>query len=184
MILVTAQVIRSGDDELDSAPARTASRSSPTTGYAVVESVAEGPGRITVGYSLTEGQLDAPADSAVVDGLSSRLGVALPKDYTNFLKEHNGGEGFIGDSYIIFFKAEELVDFNREYEVEKYAPGILLFASNGGGEAYGFDTEDAAMPIVRIPFIGMDRHSWSPWSGGPSCRLWRRRLPARPLVTL
>jgi hypothetical protein len=112
-----------------------------------------------VGYSLTEGQFDAPADSAVVDGLPARLGVTLPKDYTNFLEEHNGGEGFIGDSYIIFFKAEELVDFNREYEVEKYAPGILLFASNGGGEAYGFDTHEVEMPIVRIPFIFMERQS-------------------------
>lgn len=110
-----------------------------------------------MGHILTEGQFDAPAESAVVDGLSARLGVALPKDYTDFLKEHNGGEGFVGDNYIIFFKAEELADFNREYEVEKYAPGILLFASNGGGEGYGFDIEDAAMPIVRVPFIGMDR---------------------------
>jgi hypothetical protein len=57
------------------------------------------------------------------------------------------------------FKAEELAQFNREYEVEKYAPGILLFASNGGVEGYGFDTDDAAMPIVQIPFIGMDRQS-------------------------
>lgn len=112
-----------------------------------------------MGYSLTEGQLDAPAESAVVDGLAARLGVALPKDYTDFLKEHNGGEGFIRDNYVIFFKDEELADFNREYEVEKYAPGVLLFASDGGGEGYGFDTEDAAMPIVRIPFIGMDRRS-------------------------
>ncbi len=114
---------------------------------------------LAVRYILTEGQLDAPAEAAVVDGLSARLGVELPKDYTDFLKKHNGGEGFVRDNYIIFFKAEELVDFNREYEVEKYAPGILLFASNGGGEGYGFDTEDPAMPIVRVPFIGMDRQS-------------------------
>jgi len=112
-----------------------------------------------VGYSLTEGHFDPPADAAVVDALSSNLGVTLPKHYTKFLKEHNGGEGFIGESYIIFFKAEELVDFNREYQVEKYAPGILLFASNGGGEAYGFDTHDVEMPIVRIPFIFMERQS-------------------------
>jgi len=112
-----------------------------------------------VRYILTEGQFDGPAESEVVDGLSARLGVELPKDYAAFLKEHNGGEGFVHDNYIIFFKAEELADFNREYEVEKYAPGILLFASNGGGEGYGFDTEDPAMPIVRIPFIGMNRQS-------------------------
>lgn len=110
-------------------------------------------------YILTEGQFDAPVESSVVDGLPALLGVELPKDYADFLKEHNGGEGFIGESYIIFFKAEELVEFNREYEVEKYAPGILLFASNGGGEAYGFDTHEVEMPIVRIPFIFMERQS-------------------------
>lgn len=110
-------------------------------------------------YILTEGQFDAPAESAVVDGLSARLGVELPKDYIDFLKKNNGGEGFVHDNYIIFFKAEELAVFNREYEVEKYAPGILLFASNGGGEGYGFDTRDPAMPIVRIPFIGMNRQA-------------------------
>ncbi|MER9434895.1 SMI1/KNR4 family protein [Mesorhizobium sp. M0618] len=159
MILVTAQVIRSGDDELDSAPARTASRSSPTTGYAVVESVAEGPERIAVGYSLTEGSFEAPAESAVVDGLSAGLGVTLPKDYTDFLKEHNGGEGFIGDSYLIFFKAEELADFNRGYEVENTHQASCCLHQTEEGRPYGFDTHQVEMPIVRIPFIFMERQS-------------------------
>lgn len=108
-------------------------------------------------YHLTEGQLNGPAEIPAFDGLSPHLGIKLPESYIEFLKKHDGGEGFIGDSYIIFWKADELIDFNREYEVERYAPGIFLFASNGGGECYGFDTEDEAMPIVRIPFIGMDR---------------------------
>jgi hypothetical protein len=108
-------------------------------------------------YDLTEGTLAGPAEISAIVRLSTQLGVKLPESYINFLKRHNGGEGFIGDDYIIFWKAEELADFNREYEVETYAPGILVFASSGGGEAYGFDTEDPAMPIVRIPFIGMDR---------------------------
>lgn len=115
-----------------------------------------------MGYDLTDGQLNGPADSATVDGLSAELRVALPMSYLDFLKAHNGGEGFIGDNYIIFWRAEELTDFNREYEVATYAPGVLLFASDGGGEGYGFDTEDAAMPIVRIPFIGMDRQYATP----------------------
>ncbi|WP_275787081.1 SMI1/KNR4 family protein [Pararhizobium gei] len=110
-----------------------------------------------MGYSFTDLHLDAPVDPGLVDGLPASLGVALPEDYIDFLKMHNGGEGFIGDNYIIFWKAEELADFNREYEVEQYAPGILLFASSGGGEGYGFDTQSEGMPIVRVPFIGMTR---------------------------
>ncbi|RUU09351.1 SMI1/KNR4 family protein, partial [Mesorhizobium sp. M7A.T.Ca.TU.009.01.3.2] len=39
-----------------------------------------------MGYTLTEGRFDPPAEAAVVDGLSSNLGVTLPKDYTKFLK--------------------------------------------------------------------------------------------------
>lgn len=123
-------------------------------------------GEIAMGYSLTEGQLNDPADAGIVDGLAARLEVSLPQEYADFLKEHNGGEGFIGDNYIIFWKAEELAVFNTEYEVEQYAPGILLFASSGGGEGYGFDTEAAAMPIVRVPFVGMAREYAEPVAGG------------------
>jgi hypothetical protein len=71
--------------------------------------------------------------------------------------EVGGGEGFIGDNYIVIWRAEELANFNREYEVNEYAPGITLFGSNGGGEAYGFDFYSPTMPVLRIPFIGMDR---------------------------
>lgn len=109
-------------------------------------------------YNLTEGQLNARADSALVDSLS----VALPPSYLDFLNTHNGGEGFIGEHYIVFWQAQELADFNREYEVETYAPGIFLFGSDGGGEGYGFDTDDASMPIVRIPLVGMERQYAEP----------------------
>jgi hypothetical protein len=113
-------------------------------------------------YNLTDGRLDAPAHPDVAAGLSGSLGVPLPSDYLDFLRQHNGGEGFVGDNYIIFWRAEELADFNREYEVDKYAPGIFLFGSNGGGEGYGFDTQTDGMPIVRIPFIGMERQYATP----------------------
>ncbi|XFC38267.1 SMI1/KNR4 family protein [Stenotrophomonas indicatrix] len=122
-----------------------------------MEPIAEKLRKIAVKYHLTEGQLNRSAEISAVDGLSTQLGVALPESYIEFLKTHDGGEGFIGDNYIIFWKAEEVVDFNREYEVDTYAPGIFLIASSGGGEGYGFDTLDVAMSVVRVPFIGMDR---------------------------
>ncbi len=105
---------------------------------------------------LKDGQLNEGASSEAIQAVVAALGQSLPSDYLQFIGEHDGGEGFIGDSYLILWRSGELATFNREYEVEQYAPGIVLFGSDGGGEGYGFDTREATMPIVRIPFIGMD----------------------------
>lgn len=107
---------------------------------------------------LIEGQLNGAAPSEVIDDLvTAKSGPSLPPDYLDFLKRHNGGEGFVGKKYLILWKAEELLRFNREYEVEEYAPGIFLFGSSGGGEGYGFDFREKGFPVVRIPFVGMER---------------------------
>jgi hypothetical protein len=77
----------------------------------------------------------------------------LPDDYKNFMKNHNGGEGFIGEQYLIIWKVSEILTYNHEYEVAKYAPGHLIFGSNGGGEAFAFNVFDGKIKI--LPFIGM-----------------------------
>lgn len=82
--------------------------------------------------------------------------LCLPDDFLFTLLQGNGGEGYIGDEYLILWKSEELIIFNKEYEVNKYAPGIFLFGSNGCGEGYGFDMRNKPYKIVEIPFIGMD----------------------------
>lgn len=51
-------------------------------------------------------------------------GVKLPKDYLDFMAEHDGGEGPIGkNNYGCFYKLEELVEVNNEYEVQQWWPG-------------------------------------------------------------
>lgn len=87
--------------------------------------------------------------------LTSALAYVLPGDYLEFLREHDGGEGSVGENYLILWKTEELIAFNREYETDQYAPGLFLFGSDGGGVGYGFVTRDPAMPIVKVEFIGM-----------------------------
>jgi hypothetical protein len=85
----------------------------------------------------------------------AELGTKLLADYVEFLKNRNGGEGFIGESYAALWEISELASTNSSYESQKWAPGVLLFGSDGGGEAFGFDTGDPNWPIVQIPFIGM-----------------------------
>jgi len=87
------------------------------------------------------------------------LGFALPNGYVDLLRRHNGLEGSLGDKYIILWKAEELI-FNRKYEVDNTHPAFSCLARAAGAKGMGFDTPAAAVPIVRVPFIGMDpRHA-------------------------
>lgn len=100
-----------------------------------------------------------PADAASIQQFQTEAGLRLPEDYAKFLRERDGGEGFIGDAYLILWRLGELVELNKAYQVTEYAPGLFLFGTNGGGEAYAFDTRSDAKPIVSVPFVGMDLKS-------------------------
>jgi hypothetical protein len=84
-----------------------------------------------------------------------KLGFSFPKDYIEFLLLSNGGEGSWRERYFILWRVQDLCQFNIEYESHIYAPGLVLFGSNGGGEAYAFDTRSSDLPIVEVPFVGM-----------------------------
>jgi len=97
-----------------------------------------------------------PAESSLIRQSESGLPFELPASYTQFLQYANGGQGFIGEQYVILWRIEELVDLNMAYEVRDNAPGLFLFGSDGGGEAFAFDLRSESLPIVSVPFVGMD----------------------------
>ena len=99
-----------------------------------------------------------PAGEAMISVAERQLKSKLPSEYIEFLSASDGGECFVGDAYVNLWGVEELATMNAAYEVRKYVPGLLIFGSDGGGEAFGFDTRNSNWPIVRIPFVGMD---WS-----------------------
>ena len=66
--------------------------------------------------------MNAGASEEEISGAIASLGSNLPPDYVRFLRSNNGGEGFVGDEYLIFWKAEELGRLNRGYEVSSLAP--------------------------------------------------------------
>src|SRR5258706_13646045 len=83
---------------------------------------------------------NSPAANSALQKFDQEAGFRLPDDYLQFLQQTNGGEGFVGaNAYIILWPIEELIKMNKAYEVAEYAPGLFLFGSDGGGEAYAFD---------------------------------------------
>lgn len=98
-----------------------------------------------------------PVSIAQLDSFESEAGLELPPEYASFLQKCDGGEGFIGpNAYVILWRLGELIEWNKAYQVDEYAPGLFLFGSDGGGEAFAFDTRRSEMPIVSVPFVGMD----------------------------
>ena len=77
----------------------------------------------------------------------------LPNDYIDFLKLSNGGEGFIGNEYIILYKIEELEGINNDYEILEFDSDLLIIGSNGGSEAIALDFIDNKTKYVLIPFL-------------------------------
>lgn len=107
--------------------------------------------------------LKAPADYAVIEQFQLKRGIKLPEDYVAFLLHSNGADGPVGETwYVSLWSIDELSELNSGYRVEEFAPGILLFGSDGGGEAFGFDLRDSSMCVVEVPFVGMSLSNAKP----------------------
>ena len=67
--------------------------------------------------------------------------VDLPRQYVEFMREHNGGEGDIGETWLVLYPIEELQEVNDLYEISDILPNHIIIGTNGGGEFYGIDPE-------------------------------------------
>jgi hypothetical protein len=106
---------------------------------------------------FAEFKANPPASPALITQFQQSLSFVLPADYVCFLQQMNGGEGFLGDNaYLALWRVEELAERNAGYNVPYWAPDLFLFGSDGGGEAFAFDTRSSPPTIIAIPFITLD----------------------------
>lgn len=96
--------------------------------------------------------LNEPASAEAIGQIPSLD--RLPVDYVEFMKSANGGHVSVGKEHLIVFPAKEIAQINQAAAVERFAPGLLIFASNGGGQSYAFDLRHEVTGIVK--FYDMD----------------------------
>jgi hypothetical protein len=96
------------------------------------------------------------AEPTLIVKCQAALRSSLPSDYVRFLLRMNGGEGFVGKRNLMAWRVEDLISSNKECKIDDSVAALFLFGSDGGGEAFAFDTRSTPPPIVVVPFIGMD----------------------------
>jgi hypothetical protein len=102
---------------------------------------------------VSDVQLSLPASIETILQTENKLGVKFPIGYIEFMLFSNGCEGTIGESYISIWPIEEIIDANENLEVEKYTPGLVLFGSDGGGEAFAFDMRGDSIKYIMVPYM-------------------------------
>ena len=96
-----------------------------------------------------------PATINAIEKAELHFAFKFPTDYKDFLFFSNGLEGNTGDSYIVIWSIEELIELNEAYKVKDFISNLIIFGSDGAEDAYGFDISGVNCKIVRLPFIGM-----------------------------
>lgn len=83
-----------------------------------------------------------------------QLSARFPDEYKELLLFSNGAAGVIGTQEMHFFSLEETIEANVTFRNSR--DGLLIFGSNGGGEAYAFDLLNSSA-VVIVPFAAMGR---------------------------
>lgn len=106
-------------------------------------------------------RLSPPASRYAVIEAFAIHGLVPPQDYVEFLIATNGADGALTPSiYLSLWRLEDIFSSNELYAVEEFAPGLLLFGSDGGGTAFAFDLTDEWI-VVEIPFVPLFREEMS-----------------------
>ena len=95
----------------------------------------------------------SPTSPKDIDIFLESINFQLPEGFIEFYKESNGGVLSGKNVYVDLWPLSEMIDMNKGYEVDKYAPNFFVFGSDGGGTAYGIEKKTAF--IYDMQFIGM-----------------------------
>src|SRR5688572_14806924 len=101
---------------------------------------------------------EEPAKLESIQKLVDNAGKELPEEYLALLRYSDGGDGVLGlePGWLQLWSSTDVLENNKDYEIEEYIPGFFGFGSSGGGELLAFDTRRGKpWKIVMIPFVPM-----------------------------
>lgn len=75
------------------------------------------------------------ADEEQISNAQRVLRVRFPAEYAEFLRVRNGGEGLVGQTFVVLWDVSELGQMNRAYEPDVWAPACSSSEQTEGMKA-------------------------------------------------
>lgn len=96
-----------------------------------------------------------PPTENEISAFLNHIDFKLPDNFIDFFRKANGSEINKSQDYIVLWPIRDIIDLNKKYNVELFAPGFFIFGSDGGGTAYAIEKDSGN--VYDIPFIGMSK---------------------------
>ena len=101
--------------------------------------------------------------------VANEYGTSLPTDYIEFLRISNGAVGHGPDLFVILDPAESVPSTTEGYSAQEFAPGLLVFGSDGCGNLLGIDMRGGLSRDGRYVWVDGSGISWEEIMYGASC---------------
>lgn len=76
-------------------------------------------------------ELNKPVDIKVIQDIMKKYNVLIPNSYIEFLLISNG----LYSEYFVLLEIEDIIQRNKEYEIDLYLPEYFMIGDNNGGVA-------------------------------------------------
>jgi hypothetical protein len=99
-----------------------------------------------------------------ISAAEEEMDCKLPLDVKALLREHDGGEGTVGPRKrpLQLWALERIRAECQAQEVTRAVPGLVLFASDGGSEGYGWLPRLKRGKYGRISLLAAGAHEFEP----------------------
>jgi hypothetical protein len=105
---------------------------------------------------------NSPAGVDAVAELIAWSPAPLPAEYLDLLRLADGGHATRTEypTYVRMWPARTVIEYNRDYEIQKRVPGLVGFGDDGGSCVLAFDTRSKTpYSVVIVPFAPMEFES-------------------------
>jgi hypothetical protein len=105
---------------------------------------------------------EAGSTEDLIAAAEEQMDCKLPQDVKDFLREHDGGAGTLGPRKrpVELWPLDRIVAECDAQEVTRAVPGVVLFASDGGSEGYGWLPRLKSRRYGRISLLAAGAHEF------------------------